>query len=294
LCERQHNIKFAFPSFALDNFFMSTALKKHNACILGDSQKVMLFVHGYGCDQNMWRFVTPAFEDSYKIVLIDLVGSGQSDLSAYDFDKYSTLQAHADDILDLIEELGLKNVVLVGHSVSAMIGALASIRNPVVFDSIIMIGPSPRYISDTAYDGGFSKESIDELVEALDSNYLGWSSAITPVIMGNPERPALAEELKNSFCRNNPEIARHFARVTFLGDNRADLEKVEVPTLILQCSSDMIAPPHVGAYVHKHIKGSQLTRLQARGHCPHLSAPEETIASISNFLKARQQAVYGD
>lgn len=266
---------------------MSTVLKKHNARILGTGQKVMLFVHGYGCDQNMWRFITPAFEDSFKIVLVDLVGSGQSDLNAYDFDKYNTLQTHADDILELIEALDLKNIVLVGHSVSAMIGALASIKNPAVFDSIIMIGPSPRYISDSSYNGGFSKEGINELLEALDSNYLGWSSAITPVIMGNPERPALAEELNNSFCRNNPEIAKHFARVTFLGDNRADLEKVVIPALILQCSSDVIAPSHVGAYVRQHIKNSQLTQLKAKGHCPQLSEPQETIGSIKNFLSAK-------
>ena len=266
---------------------MTKSQKKHNAQILGKGEKTMLFVHGYGCDQNMWRFITPAFETSYKIVLIDLVGSGQSDLNAYDFDKYNTLQAHADDLLDLIEELCLKDVVLVGHSVSAIIGALASIQNPAAFDCTIMIGPSPRYISDHSYNGGFSKESIDELVEALDSNYLGWSSAITPVIMGNPERPALAQELKNSFCRNNPEIAKHFARVTFLGDNRADLEKITVPSLILQCSSDVIAPLHVGIYVQQHIKESQLTQLKAKGHCPHLSEPEETIQSMKNFLSAR-------
>ena len=266
---------------------MTKSEKKLNAQITGQGEKTMLLVHGYGCDKNMWRFITPAFETTYKIVLIDLVGSGQSDLDAYDFDKYNSLQAHADDLLDLIEELGLKDVVLVGHSVSAMIGALASIKNPAVFDSVIMIGPSPRYISDHSYDGGFSKESIDELIEALDSNYLGWSSAITPVIMGNPDRPELAQELKNSFCRNNPEIAKHFARVTFLGDNRADLEKITVPTLILQSSSDVIAPLHVGNYVQQHIKGSQITLLKATGHCPHLSEPEETILSIKKFLISR-------
>ena len=266
---------------------MTKYQKKLNAPILGKGEKVVLFVHGYGCDQNMWRFITPAFETSYKIVIIDLVGSGQSDLNAYDFDKYNTLQAHADDILDLIEELDLNNVVFVGHSVSAMIGALASIKNAAPFDCIIMIGPSPRYISDHSYDGGFSTENIDELLEALDSNYLGWSSAITPVIMDNPDRPELAQELKNSFCRNNPDIAKHFAYVTFLGDNRADLEKITVPTLILQCSSDMIAPLHVGTYVQQHIKYSQLSVLKAKGHCPHLSEPEEIIQSIKKFLITR-------
>jgi sigma-B regulation protein RsbQ len=265
---------------------MTKSQKKLNAQILGKGEKTILFVHGYGCDQNMWRFITPAFETSYKIVLIDLVGSGQSDLNAYDFDKYKTLQAHADDLIDLIQELDLKDVVLVGHSVSAMIGALSSIKNPTVFDCIIMIGPSPRYISDHSYNGGFSKESIDELMEALDSKYLGWSSAITPVIMGNPERPELSQELKNSFCRNNPEIAKHFARVTFLGDNRADLAKVTVPTLILQSSSDVIAPIHVGIYVQQNIKDSQLIQLKAKGHCPHLSEPEETIQSMKQFLNA--------
>jgi len=266
---------------------MTKSQKKHNAQVLGTGEKTMLFVHGYGCDQNMWRFITPAFETSYKVVLIDLVGSGQSDLDAYDFEKYNSLQTHADDLLELIEDLNLKNVIMVGHSVSAMIGALASIKNPTAFDCIIMISPSPRYISDPSYDGGFSKESIDELVEALDSNYLGWSSTITPMIMGNSERPALAQELKNSFCRNNPEIAKHFARVTFLGDNRADLEKVTVPTLILQCSADVITLQHVGIYVQQQIKGSQLTQMKAKGHCPHLSEPAETIASMKKFLSSR-------
>ncbi len=244
----------------------------------------MLFAHGFGCDQNMWRFVAPAFADEYRIVLFDHVGAGGSELAAYNRTKYGSLQGYARDVLDICRELDLTRVVFVGHSVSPAIGMLAAIEEPERFEALVMVGPSPCYINDGDYVGGFSREDIEGLLESLDSNYLGWSSAMAPVIMGNPDRPELGAELTNSFCRTDPAIARSFARVTFLSDNRADLPKVKVRTLILQCSEDAIAPQSVGEYVHRNISGSELVLLKATGHCPNLSAPEETIAAIKGFL----------
>jgi sigma-B regulation protein RsbQ len=244
----------------------------------------MLFAHGFGCDQNMWRYVAPAFEDEYRIVLFDHVGAGQSDLSAYNKTRYSSLQGYATDVLEICRELDLREVVFVGHSVSSAIGILAAIEEPERFEALVLVGPSPCYINDGDYVGGFTREDIEGLLESLDSNYLGWSSAMAPVIMGNPDRPELGTELTNSFCRTDPEIARQFARVTFLSDNRADLAKVKVRSLVLQCSEDAIAPQCVGEYVHRNLSGSELVFLKATGHCPNLSAPEETITAIKGFL----------
>jgi sigma-B regulation protein RsbQ len=244
----------------------------------------MLFAHGFGCDQNMWRHVTPAFEDEYRIVLFDHVGAGGSDLAAYDHRKYSSLQGYADDVLDICRQVELRDVVFVGHSVSAMIGVLAAAEEPDRFAKLVLVGPSPRYIDDGDYLGGFTREDIDGLLDSLDSNYLGWSQQLAPVIMGRPDRPELGEELTNSFCRTDPEIARHFARVTFLSDNRADLARVITPALVLQCSEDVIAPARVGEYVAAHLPNAQLVRMDAKGHCPNLSAPDETIAAIRAFL----------
>jgi sigma-B regulation protein RsbQ len=232
----------------------------------------------------MWRLVAPAFEDRFRVVLYDLTGSGGSDLSSYDRDRYSTLRGHADDVLELCAELELDDVTFVGHSVSAMIGVLAAVEQPERFARLVLIGPSPRYTDIGDYRGGFSSDDIDQLLESLDSNYLGWAGAMAPVIMGNPDRPALGAELTSSFCRTDPDVARHFARVTFTSDNRDDLVEVTTPTLILQSREDVIAPPYVGDYVHDAIAGSRLTVLDARGHCPHLSAPEETLAAIAAFV----------
>src|SRR3954465_2914935 len=232
----------------------------------------------------MWRFVAPDFEVDHQVVLLDLVGSGNSDLSAYEPEKYSSLRGYAADIVEVCRELGLSNVIYVGHSVSAMIGVLAWQRAPELFGALVMVGPNPRYIDCGDFVGGFSRTDIAGLLDALDANHLGWSAQMAPVIMGNPDRPELAEELPNSFCRTDPDIARQFARVTFLSDNRADLPGVAVPTLVLQCSQDVIAPHVVGAYVHEHIPGSVFTQLAAVGHVPHLSAPGETTAAIRAFL----------
>jgi sigma-B regulation protein RsbQ len=244
----------------------------------------MMFAHGYGCDQNMWRYITPAFAPTHKIVLFDHVGNGRSDLSAYDEKQYSSLDGYADDVLEIVHEHDLRDVVFVGHSVSAMIGVLAAIREPERFAKLVLIGPSPCYIDEQGYIGGFSRSDIEEMLQSLDSNYLGWSSAMAPVIMGNPHRPELGAELTNSFCRTDPEIARKFARVCFLGDNRADLPHLRTPALILQCSDDIIAPTVVGEYVHRHLPGSTMVYMNATGHCPNLSAPAETVAAIRAYL----------
>src|SRR5687767_3543779 len=259
---------------------------KHHVCLRGktDGQPIV-FAHGFGCDQNMWRFVAPAFEDDYRVVLFDHVGSGNSDLHTYRREKYARLQGYADDVLEICRELALEEVVFVGHSVSAMIGVLAAAKDPRRFARLVLIGPSPCYLNTGEYRGGFSREDLEGLLDFMDSNYLGWSSAMAPKIVGNPERPELGEELTNSFCRTDPEIAKHFARTTFLSDNRADLAKVSVPSLVLQCSHDIIAGDQVGEYVHRHLPGSRLVHMRATGHCPNLSAPQETIDAMKAFLQ---------
>ncbi|MER6200444.1 alpha/beta hydrolase [Streptomyces sp. NPDC001586] len=246
---------------------------------------VVVLAHGFGCDQNMWRLVVPILERDFTVVLFDHVGAGHSQLSAWSRERYSSLDGYVGDVLEVCRELGLGPVTFVGHSVSAMMGVLAAVREPEAFAGLVLLAPSPCFIDDpaTGYRGGFSAEDIEELLESLDANYLGWSGAMAPVIMGNPERPQLGEELTNSFCRTDPEIARVFARVTFLSDNRADLAGVRVPTLVVQCSHDAIAPPEVGAFVHAQIPDSRLVTLTATGHCPQLAAPEETAAAIAAF-----------
>ena len=244
----------------------------------------MVFAHGFGCDQNMWRYVAPRFEDRFKVVLFDHIGAGGSDLSAFDPARYTSLAAYSADVLEICRELELQDVVFVGHSVSAMIGVLAATQEPDRFDKLVLVGPSPRYIDDDGYIGGFGEQDIAELLESLESNYLGWSSAMAPAIMGNADRPELAGELEASFCRTDPAIARQFARVTFLSDNRADLRRVMIPTLVLQCTNDVIAPTVVGEYVRDQLPNGTLVLLDATGHCPNLSAPEETANAIEAFV----------
>jgi sigma-B regulation protein RsbQ len=244
----------------------------------------MVFAHGFGCDQNMWRFITPAFEHDHRIVVFDYLGHGRSDTSAYDPSQYGSLEGYAADVLAICTALDVRHGVFVGHSVSSMIGALAAIREPDRFDALVMIGPSPRYINDDGYVGGFSRGDIDELLDTLEANYLGWSTAMAPVIMGRPDRPEFGEELSNSFCRTDPAIARQFARATFLSDNRDDLARVPTRTLVLQCANDVIAPDSVGEFVHARLPNSVLVNMRATGHCPNLSAPAETIAAIKAFI----------
>lgn len=261
-----------------------SVLVRNNVRIAGSGAATMVFAHGFGCDQTMWRFLAPAFSERFRTISFDLVGSGGSDMGAYDRTKYGTLHGYADDLLEIMDECATSPVVFVGHSVSTMIGMLATIKAPKRFAAQVMIGPSPCYINDGNYTGGFGREDIDELLDTLESNYLGWSSSMAPVIMGAPDQPVLGEELRDSFCRNDPEIAKHFARVTFLSDHRADLPKSEVPALILQCSDDLIAPRAVGDYLHRHLPNSTLHVIENVGHCPHMSAPTESSRVIENFL----------
>jgi sigma-B regulation protein RsbQ len=263
------------------------ARSRNNVVVTGrDDGPTVLLAHGFGCDQNLWRFVVPALAERFRVVLFDHVGAGESDLAAWTAQRYSSLDGYAEDVLDICAELELRDVVLVGHSVSAMIAVLAVNRDPSRFAKLVLLTPSPCYVDDGDYCGGFSGADIGELLDALDSNYLGWSGSMAPVIMGNPDRPELGAELTASFCRTDPTIARVFARATFLSDNRADLPHVRVPTLILQSAQDAIAPPEVGQYVHDQIHDSVLVTLDATGHCPQLSAPEPTAEAIAEFAGA--------
>ncbi|MFH8795847.1 alpha/beta fold hydrolase [Streptomyces sp. NPDC017941] len=264
-------------------------LRRNNVTVSGPVDgPVVVLAHGFGCDQNMWRLIVPALAERYRVVLFDYVGSGGSDLSAWDPERYASLDGYARDAVEVCEELGLERAVFVGHSVSAMVGVLAARTAPERIGALVMVAPSPRYIDDDGYRGGFSAEDIEELLESLEANYLGWSSAMAPLIMGNPERPELGQELTNSFCATDPDIARVFARTTFLSDSREDLPGVSVPTLVLDCTEDMIAPRAVGAYVQAAVPASRLVTLKATGHCPQLSAPEATAEAILDFLRTVQ------
>ena len=260
--------------------------RRNNVHVLGRGKRTMVFAHGFGCDQNMWRLLEPTYADRYRIVLFDLVGSGRSDLAAYDREKYSSLQGYADDVCDLVAEFADGPAVFVGHSVSAMIGLLANLKTPDRFAAQVMIGPSPCYINDGDYVGGFTRKDIDGLLDTLDSNYLGWSSNMAPAIMGAPDKPELGVELTNSFCRTDPDIAKQFARVTFLSDLRAELPRLAAPTLIVQCHDDLIAPVSVGDYMKRQIPHAMLAVINNIGHCPHLSAPSACVDAIDTFLLA--------
>lgn len=259
-------------------------LKRNNVRIFGEGDEVMMFAHGFGCDQNVWRHLTNAFKERFTLVVFDFVGAGQSDLSAYSAERYSTLDGYASDVLEIIEALNLRKVIFVGHSVSSMIGVRAAIHNPEYFSKLIFVAPSPYYINDGDYVGGLDKADLEALFVMMESNYLGWSSTMAPLIMGNPETPELGDDLTASFCATDPEIARQFARVTFFSDSRADLQKLTVPSITLQCKEDMLAPLHIGDYIHKHTPNNTLIILDATGHCPHLSAPAETIEAISCYI----------
>lgn len=263
----------------------NSVIQRNNVNISGKGTQPMVFAHGYGCDQTMWRFVAPAFEEDFKVVKFDHVGSGKSDLQAYDFTKYNSLQGYADDVNEICEELDLNNVIFVGHSVSSMIGILAAASNPERFAKLVLVGPSPCYINKGNYVGGFEQSDIDELVATLESNYLGWSSYITPVIIGDPDKPEFSEELNTSFCSMKPEIAKHFAKVTFTSDNRDDLQRVQTPSLIIQSHPDVIAPVEVGKFLHNQLKNSAYEQISTVGHCPHLTAPDHVIAAMRRFIK---------
>ncbi len=259
-------------------------LTRHNVQVDGDGPATMFFAHGFGCDQNMWRLLAPAYARRYRTVLFDFVGSGGSDISAYDPKKYSTLGGYADDVVEIVKEFGAGPALFVGHSVSAMIGVLADLKSPGLFGAHLMIGPSPCYINDGDYVGGFARADIEALLDTLESNYLGWSSNMAPAIMGAPDQPLLGVELTNSFCRTDPDIAKTFARATFLSDCRAEVSRLTTPTLVIQCHDDIIAPVAVGEYLHRQIPRSMLRVIDNVGHCPHLSTPSACSAAMDEFL----------
>jgi len=265
---------------------MLDVLRRNNVKVSGRGSQPMLFAHGFGCDQTMWRFLTPAFEDDYRIILFDYVGSGKSDLSAWDPARYSSLEGYAQDVLDICAALDLRDVIFVGHSVSSMVGVLAANQAPERFSRLVMVGPSPRYINDTGYVGGFERADIEGLLDLMDKNYIGWANFLAPVVMKNDERPELTRELHDSFCSTDPKMTRRFAETTFFADNRDDLPHVRVPSLIMQCSEDAIAPVEVGNYLHRTIPRSTFRMMKATGHCPHISHPAETIEAIKTYLAA--------
>ena len=259
---------------------------RNNARVTGQGAATLVFAHGFGCDQSMWRFMAPAFEGRFRTVRFDLTGSGNSDLSAYDREKYASLDGHADDLLEIVEAFAQGPVIFVGHSVSAMIGMLADIKAPGRFAAHVMVAPSPCYVNDGDYVGGFTRADVDSLLETLESNYLGWSSTMAPVIMGSAGQPELGAELANSFCRTDPDIAKQFARVTFLSDCRAELSRLQTPSLILQCTDDLIAPAVVGEYMKKTMPNASLVLIENTGHCPHMSAPAPSSLAMEEFLAA--------
>ncbi|MDR5777423.1 MULTISPECIES: alpha/beta hydrolase [unclassified Caballeronia] len=258
---------------------------RNNVHVGGAGPVTLVFAHGFGCDQNMWRTFAQTFGKNYQTIMFDLVGSGRSDLSAYDRNKYGSLRGYAGDVLEIVDQFATGPAVFLGHSVSATIGMLAALQSPEKFAANIMIGPSPCFINDGEYVGGFERDDIEEMLETLENNYLGWAGSMAPAIMGAPERPELGEELANSFCRTDPDIAAHFARVTFLADHRRELSSVTTPTLIIQSNDDLLAPVAVGEYMHKTIVGSTLAVVDNVGHCPHLSAPEPSGAATQAFLR---------
>lgn len=263
---------------------LMSVLKRNNVNTLGEGTVPVMFAHGFGCDQNMWRSIIPSFQEDYKLILFDHVGAGHSDLTAYNPEKYQELDGYAQDILEIADELALKDIIFVGHSVSAIMGILAAAISPEIFKALILVSPSPSYINEGDYIGGFSRIKIDELLESLDANHMGWSMTMAPIIMANSDRAELGRELTDSFCRTDPTIARQFARATFLTDSRSLLPDCKIPALILQCAEDIIAPVEVGHFMHGQMPESKLVILDASGHCPHLSAPEQTISAIRDFL----------
>lgn len=268
----------------MDTKLATSVCLRNNVKVFGHGSQVLMFGHGFGCDLNTWRLLTPAFEKDFKIVLFDYVGAGNSDISAYDEKRYSSLAGYAQDVIDICEELNLSEVIFIGHSVSSMIGLLAAKNTPNLFKKLAFIGPSPRYMNDEGYPGGLDRDALEELLDVMDNNYLSWSSVIAPSIMGNPDRPELAEGLSNSFCRTNPVIAKQFARVTFLSDHREELPQLAIPSLTIQCREDFLTNDEIAMYIHQRTPGNEITFLTSSGHCPHLSDPKGVIDALKPFL----------
>jgi sigma-B regulation protein RsbQ len=263
----------------------SAAQVRNNVQVSGDPDGTpIVFGHGFGGSRESWRFVAPEFEADHRVVVFDHTGAGNSDISFYDRAKYDSLHGYADDIIEIIEDLGLRDVIFVGHSVGGIIGMLAANRRPDLFGRLILLVPSPRYIDTPGYTGGFTQEAVDELLDSLDANYSRWSSAMAPVLMGNPDRPELSEALAQVIAAVDPTITAQFAAVTFLSDNRRDLAEVSIPTLILASTEDNVAGPDVERYVHENIPGSRFITMNSRGHVPNLSAPDEVVRHIREEL----------
>ncbi|MCC3158727.1 alpha/beta hydrolase [Hymenobacter sp. 15J16-1T3B] len=263
-----------------------SALKRNNVHVAGRGQQALLFVNGFGCDQTIWRYILPALAEHFRLVLFDHVGAGLSDAKAYDPLKYASLQGYAQDVLDICQELDLSDVTLVGHSVGGMIGALAAIREPDRFARLLLLCPSPYYLNEADYHGGFDRADIDNMLGFMERDFVEWADSFAPLIMGNPDRPTLSAELIHSFCQNDPAIAKQFARVTFLSDNRPDLVQLRTPCLLVQCAEDLIAPLEVGDYLRETIPQATLVTLPVSGHCPHVSAPRETLAALEAYMAA--------
>lgn len=256
-------------------------LLRNNVKVEGQGKQTIVFVHGYGCDQNMWRFVAPQFQSDHRIVHFDLTGMGQSDLAAYDFSAYRTLHRHAKDMVDILEALNVTDCVAVGHSVGGTIASLAAYQAPARIKGLALVSPSPFFMNDGAYTGGFDRETLDGLVDLMEQNFFGWTEEVTPIIGGDA---TVSDELSQSFCRTDPDIAKHFGRVTFLSDHREDMKNVTTPAIIIQCRNDLLAPVSVGTWLVENMQNGQLDIIDATGHCPHLSDPESTVQSIRNFL----------
>ncbi len=264
---------------------MTNVIQRNNVKVVGDGDKVLLFAHGFGCDQNVWKHIEGYFIQNYKLVFLDFVGAGKSDISCYNSEKYASLDGYVSDVIEICDTLELKNAIFIGHSVSCMIGALTSIKRPDIFEKLVFIGPSPCYISKEGYTGGFDQETIDSLLEVMEEDYISWARSLAPQIMNSQNGETLTTELTNNFCSIDPVIAKQFARVTFLSDNRKDMPLVPVKSLTIQCSNDMIAPLEVGQYINKHTPGNTLVILEVHGHCPHMSHPAETCNAINSFLQ---------
>lgn len=269
-------------------------LRRNCVNISGRGQTALVFAHGFGCDQKLWRFVAPAFETDFRVVQFDYVGAGRSEAAAYDPVRYASLEGYAQDLIEVITAAELSEVVLVAHSVSGVVGLLAAIRRPELFARLVLVCPSPRYLNDAPdYVGGFDRPDIEGLLDLMEKNPSGWAGFLAPIVMKNGDRPELGAELESSFCAMKPEVARQFARVTFLSDNRDDLAKVTTPTLILQCAEDAVAPESVGRFMHARLAGSTYHAMRATGHCPHVSHPEETIAAIRGYFAGAGSPVPG-
>lgn len=260
-------------------------IARNNVKIFGEGEQTLLLAHGFGCDQNMWRFVKSDLGKKYRLVLFDYVGSGKSDLASFSSEKYSALDGYAENIIDVCRALNLEKVTIVGHSVSSMIGLIASIDSPQYFANMVMICPSPCFLNfPPNYFGGFERKDLEELIDLMDKNYIGWANYLAPLVMGSNNSPELIGEMSGSFCSTDPIIARVFAEATFFSDHRDILPKAKHPALVLQSRVDALASPSVGEYVQNNLPNSKMEIIDAEGHCLHMTCPEKIVQQIIDFV----------